>query len=200
MTANFESAELALKFWRLLYQTYTLRKQSEDQIFEEHGLTTEQFGVLVTIGFFGSPVKPTEIAKWLARSPNSISMIVDRMVKAGLVRRVRSTGDRREVRVFITSKAENALKPATLASLEFIRKILSPLSNEDRRTLISLLGTLKSEILKYLNPEVDIEETTRNESERQGNMREWLLKYTLPSTPQAKRQGGKKRKTKKKTE
>ena len=49
MTANSESAELALRSWRQVYQTYTLLKKCEDQIFEEYGLTTEQYAVLVAM-------------------------------------------------------------------------------------------------------------------------------------------------------
>jgi DNA-binding MarR family transcriptional regulator len=195
MKANLESAELALRLWRQVYQTYTLLKKCEDQIFEEYGLTTEQYGVLVAIDYFGGPTKITDIAQWLERSTNSVSMIVDRMVKAGMVRRARSTGDRRVVHVVNTSKGKAALKPATRASLEVVQKILSPLSYEDRNTLLSLLGTLKYEILGHLNPGVDIQEIKRNEFKQAANLKKWLGEYGLPSTPEAKRQGRKKGKT-----
>ena len=195
MKTNFESVELALRLWRQVYQTYTLLKKCEDQIIEEYGLTTEQFAVLGAINYFSAPVKITDVARWLERSTNSISMIVDRMVKAGLVRRVRSTGDRRVVHVVNTSKGQAALKPATLESLEYIRKILSSLSHEEKSTLLSLLGTVKYETLKCLNPGVDIEEIKRNELKQAANLTKWLNEYGLPSTPQAKRQGGKKGKT-----
>jgi len=195
MKANLESTELALRLWRQVYQTYTLLKNCEDQIFGEHGLTTEQYGVLVTIDYFGGPTKVTDIARWLERSTNSISMIVDRMVKAGLVRRARSTADRREVRVANTSKGKAALKPANLASLEAVQKILSPLSHEERSTLLSLLGTVKYEILRCLNPGVDIEKIKRTELKQAANLTKWLSEYGLLSDSQAKRQGGKKGKT-----
>jgi DNA-binding MarR family transcriptional regulator len=199
MKANFE-AESTVRLWRQVYQTYTLLKKCEDQIVEEYGLTTEQFAVLGAIGYFGGSTKVTDIARWLERSTNSISMIVDRMVKAGLVTRTRNTRDRRVVRVANTSKGEKALKPATLASLQVIKKIMSPLSPEDRVTLLSLLGALKYEMLKYLNPEMDVKEVKRKELEQAANVKEWLSEYGLPSAPQAKRQGGKRRKTPKKTE
>jgi hypothetical protein len=83
--------------------------------------------------------------------------------------------------------------------LEAIRKILSPLSNEERSTLLSLLGTVKYEIIRYLNPGVDIKEAKRKELEQAANVKQWLSEYSLPSTPQAKRQRGEKRKTKRKT-
>jgi DNA-binding MarR family transcriptional regulator len=195
MTVNFESEILVLRLWRQLYQTYTLLKQCEDRIIEEHGLTTEQYAVLVSIGYLGEPARVTDIARWLERSTNSISMIVDRMVKAGLVKRVRSKSDRRVVHVTFTSKGEDALKPSTRAMFEVVRKNLSPLSHEDRSTLLSLLGTLKYEILEWLNPGMDMKEVKRGESEQTADARKWLLRYALPSTPQAKRQGGKKGKT-----
>jgi DNA-binding MarR family transcriptional regulator len=195
MKANVESAALALRLWRQVYQTYTLLKKCEDQIFGEHGLTTEQYAVLVAIDYFGGSARVTDIAHWLERSTNSISMIVDRMVKAGLVRRARSTGDRREVRVANTSKAQVALKPANVESLEVVQKILSPLSHEDRLSLLNLLGVVKYEIIEYLSPGVDVEEIKRNELKQAANLAKWLSQYSLPSTPEAKRQSGGKRKT-----
>lgn len=196
MTVNFESEVLVLRLWRQMYQTYTLLKQCEDKIIEEHGLTTEQYAVLVSIGYLGEPTRITDIARWLERSPNSISMIADRMVKAGLVKRTRDRVDRRVVHVTFTSKGENALKPSTRAMFEVIRKNMSSLSHEDKSTLISLLGTLKYEILQCLNPGMDMEEVKRDESKQSANARKWLLRYVLPSTSEARRQGGEKRRTK----
>jgi DNA-binding MarR family transcriptional regulator len=199
MKIKFEAEDMSARLWRQVYQTYTLLKKCEDQIFEEYGITTEQYAVLSAIDYFSGPVKVTDIALWLERSTNSISMIVDRMVKAGLVRRVRDKVDRRVVYVFNTSKGESALKPATVTSLDVVRKIMSPLSLEERSTLFSLLGTIKYEMLKHLNPGVDIKEVKRKEFEQAANVKKWLSEYGLPSTSQAKRQGGEKRKTKKKT-
>ena len=179
----------------MMYQSYTLFKRCEDQIFEGYGLTTEQFAVLSAIDYFGGPVKVTDIALWLERSTNSVSMIVDRMVKVGLLRRVRDKVDRRVVNVSITSKAENALKPATVASFDVVRKIMSPLSLEEKSTLLNLLETIKYEMLVCLKPRMDLEETKKKEFEQAANVKKWLSEYALPSTAKAKRQGGKKVKT-----
>jgi DNA-binding MarR family transcriptional regulator len=199
MKTNLESEITIVKLWRQLYQTYTLLKQCEDRVIEQHGLTTEQFAVLGAMDYFVGPMNITDIAQWLERSTNSITMLVDRMVKAGLVRRVRSKRDRRIVRVTFTSKGKNAIKPATQASFGVIREILLQLSYEDRNALLSLLGATKYEILKYLNPGVDIEEVKREELNQAANVKEWLSEYGLPSTPKAKHQGGEKGKTRKKT-
>ncbi|HUW44958.1 MAG TPA: MarR family transcriptional regulator [Dehalococcoidia bacterium] len=185
MAVNSESEKTVLRLWLLLRRVGDALMLCQDSIFGQYGLTTEQWGVLTSIKSRG-PLRPTDLASILERSANSISMLVDRMVKAGLVRRIRDRSDRRVVHVVNTSKGENALKPATQASLAVIRKIL-PQSYEDKSTLLSLLGTIKYEILTYLNPEMDIEEVKREELEQAANVKEWLNKYDLSSTPQVKR-------------
>jgi DNA-binding MarR family transcriptional regulator len=195
MTANSESENRVLKLWFQIHRTRALLKMCEDQIYGKYNLTTEQYAVLMTIKYLNDPVRPTDVAQWLGRSPNSVSMIVDRMVKIGLVKRMRSKSDRRVVRLVITSKAENALKPATLGGWEFIQEILSPISDEDKRTFVSLYEMVIYKALEYLNPGVDIEEMVRNEDKQHVNLMERLFQYTLTSTPQAKHQGGEKRKT-----
>jgi DNA-binding MarR family transcriptional regulator len=198
MKKDLEPEAIALRLWRQLYQTYTLLKQAEDVVFEEHGLTTEQYAVLVSISYIGEPARVTDIARWLERSTNSISMIVDRMVKAGLARRARDKRDRRVVYVSKTSKAESRLTPATMASFESVRKILSPMPHEDRLTLLNLLGEVKYEILKYLKPGVDIEKIKSEELKQTANVGKWLSKYGRRSPPVVKRQGVEKAKTRKK--
>lgn len=188
MKLNSESENLVLRLWFMIHHTHDLLKICEDRIIPQYGLTTEQSVVLITIKY--GHVRPADIARWLARSPNSVSMIADRMVKAGLLKRVRDRRDRRVVRLVITDKGENALKPAYAAGWKLLREILSPLSYEDRQTLLRLILTIQHEAIKHINPEADIEEIRRNEAERHANMFTWLTKYASPYITEAKRQGG----------
>jgi DNA-binding MarR family transcriptional regulator len=199
MAANFESGNMVLKLWILLHRTRDALRMCEDPIFSEYGLTTEQYAVLAAIKYLGDSVKISDLAQSLERSPNSISMIIDRMVKVGLVRRIRDKADRRVVYVFITSKGENALKPAIPAGVEFIQKILSPLSYEDKRTLASLLETVRFKALEYLNPGMDIVKITKNSVTNRPDLMKRVTQYISPSTPQAKRQGGERKKATRKT-
>ena len=195
MTMNLETGNLALKLWFMIHRTHEMLKMCEDQVSREYKLTTERYLVLVTIKYLDGPVRPTDIARWLGRSPNSVSMMVDRMVKAGLLRRVRARKDRRVVWLTITSKGETALKPAVMAGFEFIQKILSQVSHDDRHTLMKLLDKLQYAAATYLNPGADIEEIRRNEAKSHDNLMERLIQYCGPQLLEAKRQGGKKGKT-----
>ena len=195
MMADVRSQNLVLRLWFLMHRDYRLLVRCEDQIYSEKGLTMEQFSVLVAMKYISHPVRPIDVAKWIGRTPNSISMIIDRMVKAGLVRRTRDRIDRRVVHLAATNKGENALKLAIPAGWEFIQKIMSPLSQEDRHTFARLLEAVRYETLNYLNPGEDIKAMVVDDDRSHLKMMERLFHDAPPSPPQAKLQGGKQRKT-----
>jgi DNA-binding MarR family transcriptional regulator len=158
MAVNSESGNTVLRSWLLLHRVRDVLSLCEDSIFKEYGLTTEQFSVLAAVKSRGGSVRIIDLVEALERRPNSVSMLVDRMVKAGLVRRIRDRSDRRVVHMSLTSKGENTLEPATPAGWEFVQKILSPLSDKDKHVLASLLEIVKCEALGYINPGVDMAE------------------------------------------
>jgi DNA-binding MarR family transcriptional regulator len=195
MMANTQPLASVLRPWRQIYQTASVLKQHEDQMLKQYGLTVEKLGVLTVIAYLGGTARVTDIAGWLERSSNSVSMIVDRMVKAGLVRRKRDKVDRRVVYVSATGKGEAAFTRAYPAMIEFIRRFLQPLSHEEMSTVSDLLGTLKYELLKSSNPAVDVKELKRIDSEKLAGTERWLNKSGLLSDSQAKRQSKTKSKT-----
>ena len=126
------------------------------------------------------------MAALLERSPNSMSMLVDRMVKAGLVRRTRDRKDRRAVFVSLTNKGKEAIEPAVPAGWEFIHKVVSTLSYDEQRALADMLETIKCEFTSYLNPETDRAEITKNSLTKDPNLYKRMLKNLLPPGYQLK--------------
>ena len=194
MPIKFEFENPDKGAWILLRQAHNLVLRCEDQVFYKHGLTTEQHAVLMAIKHINGPVRITDIARWLDRSVNSVSMIIDRMVKAGLVRRARDRKDRRTVFVTMNNNAEKAYVLASAAGWELIQEILSPLSDEDKRTLVRLLETLRDKTYDYLGSGGVVEEVRRSEADNMAQLMKLATKYNSSSTPEAKRQGGKKKK------
>jgi DNA-binding MarR family transcriptional regulator len=182
MTSNVKADNLVLKLWFITHRTRDVLRNCEDKVFGKYGLTAEQYGVLAVMKVLGGSVRVTDLARGLGRSANSVSMIVDRMVKAGLVRRGRDRGDRRTVRVSVTDKGEVAFRPATVAGLELIREITSPLSYEDKRTFVSLHEVVKHKALQCVNPEADIEEMERSDITNQPDLMKRLRRYLSTST------------------
>ena len=195
MPVKFKFKNLDKGTWILLRQAYNLILKCEDQVFSEYKLTTEKHAVLMAIKHINGPVRITDIARWLDRSVNSVSMIIDRMVKAGLVRRTRDRKDRRTVFVTITDKAEKGYILATAAGWELIQEILSSLSDEDKRSLIKPLETLRDKMYDYLDSGGVVEEVKRDETENMAQFMKLAGKYKSSPTSEAKRQGDKKKKT-----
>jgi DNA-binding MarR family transcriptional regulator len=195
MPTEAELENLSVNLWRNLYQTYTRFKNGMDQVLGEHKLTMEQYLVLATIKYHDPPMRITDVASWLERSTNSVTMIVDRMVKAGLLRRVRDRRDRRTVNVFLTSKAENAMKAANPSAWEYMQLGMSPLSHKDKDALASLLKTLNYKLLGYLTPGADVEGMLKSDSKQQDYVMKQWRKQPWLATSKAKRRGTKTRKT-----
>jgi len=195
MPTDSELENLSVTLWRTVYQTYTRFKNGMDQVLSQYGLTMEQYLVLATIKYSDAPMRITDVAHWLERSTNSITMIVDRMVKAGLLRRVRDRRDRRTVNVFLTSKAENALKAANPTTWEYMQQGMSPLSYKDKDAFASLLKTLNRRLLEYLKPGTDVQGMLKNDSKQQDYLMKQWRKQPWLATSKAKRRGSKTRKT-----
>jgi DNA-binding MarR family transcriptional regulator len=183
MPVKFDFENPNKRTWVLLRQACNLVLKCEDRTFSEYGLTTEQHSVLMAIEHIDDPVKVTDVARWLDRSVNSVSLIIDRMLKAGLVIRRRDLPDRRAVRLTMTSRAEEAFAKATVAGWGLIQDILSPLSDENKLTLIRLLEMLRDRAYDYLGSGGVVEEVRRNETENMTRIMKRAAKYNSLSSP-----------------
>ncbi len=195
MPVKFKFANTNKGAWVLLRQVPNLVARCEDQVFSKHGLTTERHAVLMAIRQIEGPVRPTDVARWLDLSVNSVSMIIDRMVKAGLVKRTRDRKDRRTVFLTATEKAEKAYVKASAAGWELIQEILTPLSDKDKRTLIKLLETLRDKTYDYLGSGEVAEEVRRANMDNMARLMKRAAKPKSRSAPETKRQGSRKKKT-----
>jgi DNA-binding MarR family transcriptional regulator len=195
MPVKFRFKNLDKGAWLLLRQVPNLVSRCEDQVFSNQGLTTERHAVLMVIKHIDGPVRPTDVARWLDLSVNSVSMIIDRMVKAGLVKRVRDRTDRRTVFLTVTEKAEKAYALASVAGWELIREILAPLSDRDKRTLIKLLETLRDKTYDYLDSGEVAEVVKGSKMENVAELMKQATKYKWLSAPEAKRHVSRSKKT-----
>jgi len=191
MMQDYESEELSVMLCRMLYLTYTRYKNGMDQTLREQGLTMEQHLVLVNVRYNNAPMRITDLANWLERSVNSMSMLIDRMVKTGLLRRLRDKRDRRVVNVFLTSKAEATLEQASPAAWEFMQLTMSPLSHVEKRSLGNLFKNVNCRLLEFLSPGVDVDGMIEHDfKQRDYVMKLWRMQAQL-ATPKAIRSHGK---------
>jgi DNA-binding MarR family transcriptional regulator len=179
MAVSPEHEKTVLRLWLLLRRVGDALNLCLDQVYSKYGITSEQSGVLAAIKSRG-PLRVTDLASILERSPNSITMLVDRMVKAGLVRRTRDKKDRRVVFVSMTDKGRETVDPVVPAGWQFIHKIVSPLSYDEQRELAAMLETIRCELVGYLNPEMEMGEIVNTGITRDPGSYRRLVKNVLP--------------------
>ena len=193
MKVNPSQNEVAMRLWLLLRGVGNALSLCMDGIFGKHGITNEQAAVLAAFQSRGA-LRPSDLASLLERSPNSMSMLVDRMVKAGLVKRTRDRKDRREVFVGVTDKGRETLAPAVPEGWQVLKKIVSPLSYEQQCGLADMLETLKAELVSCLNPEMDVAEIVKNSPTKDPSVYRRFVKNVLPLGSGTEPKGREKRK------
>src|SRR5688572_178533 len=102
----------------------------------ELGLTTAQLRVMFLMRETPG-VTAGELATRLAVTPLTISGIVDRLVKLGLVRREDDESDRRLVRNFLSDAGESACGRLERGADVFTRRIIVEMNHQDLEALIS---------------------------------------------------------------
>lgn len=149
-------------FWVIFHQTHDLIVKYEDNAFSSEEITREQFIILWMIRFMDvngkNPITITDLTSSLIRNVNSISAIIDRMEKRGLVKKIRDLPDRRALRLKMTEKGKQVFLTTTKQDTQIRRKIISAFSEDEIRTFEVLLKKMKKTIIEGDNlPDIKID-------------------------------------------
>ena len=109
-----------------------------DKRLGEHGLTNTQWGPLMRLRMSGESTV-AELARWLQIDAGATTRLLDRLEKKGLCRRIRSTADRRVVRVAITPDGEAAIAEVPTVLSAIMNEHLVGFSEAEWRLLLSFL-------------------------------------------------------------
>ena len=108
----------------------------------ERGLTISQFGALEALYHLG-PMCQRALGEKLLKSSGNITLVVDNLVKRGLVRRERGEGDRRYVTIHLTDEGQRLITdvfPKHAATITRLMNRLEPAELETLRALCRKLG------------------------------------------------------------
>jgi DNA-binding MarR family transcriptional regulator len=146
-------ADIRHKVWELLHHTNALLiKYADVKLLEERGISYQQFMVLYMMDRTGTSASATQIAELLDRNPNTLSTILDRMEKNGLVKKVRDKKDRRFVRIVMTKNGKNKLEKTIESGQAIIEKLATPFSEEELKTFAALIEKLLNQTYEVLVP------------------------------------------------
>jgi DNA-binding MarR family transcriptional regulator len=149
------------QFWRILDHTRFMIGRAREKELARFGLTPEQSHVLDILVNRGGSVTINEIVEITQRQHHSISTLVARMSRQGLVTKQKNAADLRKLDVFITPKGAEVERELTRDS---IHHIVSCLPAQERTAFkAGLLCLLKRAYEELGQPESPV---YRRERER----------------------------------
>jgi DNA-binding MarR family transcriptional regulator len=104
----------------------------------EHGLTPQQGQLLCVL--MGRPYGMTELGATLGLAKSSLTGLVDRTERNGLVRREPDPKDTRAVRVALTSRGGRLAREFYAETCRRVEQLAAGLSSAEHATLTALLG------------------------------------------------------------
>jgi len=119
-------------------------RPSIEATFAGFGLDRGEFDVIATLRRSGPPYRltPTEMYTLLMISSGGLTHRLDRLEKAGLIRREKSPNDGRSMLVALTDAGKALAEKAFRTDMESEIRFLAPLSRAERGMLAGLLRKL----------------------------------------------------------
>lgn len=144
---NFPSDDEDYNLWVLVDQTRRTSSKARQRELKPYNLSTRQAAVLFLTDAIAGTATPSKMSRWLLLAPHSVSELLSRMERGGLVRKIKQPG-KKEVQVVLTEAGRKAYYQSI--KRDSIRNIMSTLSGEERRQLRSCLQKLLNGALKEL--------------------------------------------------
>jgi DNA-binding MarR family transcriptional regulator len=117
-----------------------------DAFFLSFGLTDAQFNILNLIGLSHGPMDQLAVTERLLVGKSSVSIVLNRMVKAGLIRREEHPRDRRRVVLHLTRKGRDLWRRIVPPYEKGVREIFDVLPRKRREAFLDDLETLYAAI------------------------------------------------------
>ena len=103
----------------------------------EHNLTISQFGVLEALYFLG-PQQPGQLAQKVLKSSGNMTLVIENLVKRGLVSRERRADDRRCIDVSLTEDGRALIAAIFPDHVAGVVQTVSVLTREEQQQLAAL--------------------------------------------------------------
>ena len=126
-----------------LVEFYERFSSWEHAVVKDSGITLPQMHTLEVLGSCG-PLRMKELAGKMGVTMGALTVLADRLVRAGLVAREPNEHDRRSILVRLTPEGEQHFREHHRLHLELSRELTSELSSEEAAVFLDLLGRVGS--------------------------------------------------------
>ena len=124
---------------------YTESRRLTKDMAREVGLTGPQLTVIKLLESFDN-LSLSSLSERIRAQNSTVTGIIDRMEREGLVRRERSTTDRRVVHIRLSDKGQKLARQIQVEPMEIFRDALAGLSQADLRDLLRIMNKLQKHV------------------------------------------------------
>ena len=142
-----ESLNKNYGLWVLLNQARDSMHKAREKELAQYGISSSQAAVLFISNMIDAEVTPSEISRWLLKEPHTVSAIITRMEKQGLVKKIKGKGKNNSVQIALTKAGEEAYHNSE--KIQSIKEITSHLTPEEILQLSALLTRLRDISIDY---------------------------------------------------
>lgn len=142
------------RLFHLLRQTTDAVDKLRENELKIYKITPEQAGALICISSLGDKATPAELSRWLFRERNSMTVLLNRMHKLGLINKKRDVKRKNSIKLSLTEKGHQAYQHAV--KLKSFSSVIGVLSIKERKQLWALLQDIRLKVLADLGLDLDV--------------------------------------------
>lgn len=147
--AKMDDISKGLKIIELVKEIMKITKKIARHQFDQFDITAPQ-GMLLGQLIRHGKMKVSDLSKKMGLSNSTVSGIIDRLEKQGMVQRIRSQEDRRVVYVDVTPKFKDAFEKNFKDMEKRFEEILNRADEKEIDTILNGLETLKKVLDRYV--------------------------------------------------
>ncbi len=145
---DFSSKDQDYDVWVLLRRTSHVVLKARGKELSQYGISAVKSALMLLVQTLGDKATPAEISRHLLREPHSVSGLLSRMERDGLVEKTKDLPKKNLIRITLTDKGRQAYYQSI--KRESIHKIMSVLSGEEHQQLMLLLKRIRDKALQEL--------------------------------------------------
>lgn len=137
------------RLFALMRLTLDAIVKAHDKELRKHGISVIETSVLFVTNMIGDKATPADISRWMFREHHTVTSLLGRMEKKGLIKTTKDLERKNMMRVSMTDKGKQVYRISR--RVKVLHRIHSGLSKQQRQQLISNLNILRTQALKELN-------------------------------------------------
>ena len=143
---NLKPGDQDYNLWIMLEHARSAVVAAREKELNQYGISMMKAAVLFIVDSIGNEATPAEISRWILRKSHSVSGLLDRMEKDGLIKKTKDLHRKNLVRVTITEKGYKALNKSK--DRKSIHRSMGVISDEERQKLYNQLEKIRDKALK----------------------------------------------------